>query len=224
MDNLGRTLEHWNRVHAIVMIVAFLVSVALNSLWVLGVLAAFSFFRLVYLFPHIVKGKANKITLFRILFLITLCFYWDIVSIYILEGIFVLNVILDVLDGYIARKFNEESDLGMIIDLEADAFFVILACFIFYYIEMIGFWILIPGVLRYLYKTIVSLLDKEKNFRETKKWYASYIAGIFFVILCVGLILPIPYSTTLLLIGSFLIIVSFSISFFEFFRFLNFQN
>ncbi|MBK7979621.1 MAG: CDP-alcohol phosphatidyltransferase family protein [Ignavibacteriae bacterium] len=105
-----------------------------------------------------------------------------------LISLYLFAYLTDILDGYFARKLNEISELGKIIDPFADKFLVIMIV-IFYYnydlIPQLYFWVII---LRDLF---------------------IFTGGIF-VSKKIGSVLPSNYlgKFTVLLIGIFLIIVT----------------
>ena len=93
---------------------------------------------------------ANKITIFRILsvpFLITAFVYYaphkDYLR-YVALGIFVLAVISDVIDGYIARVKKQKTKAGAILDPLADKILLITAFIFLYRISNLYFDIKLP--------------------------------------------------------------------------------
>ena len=137
------------------------------------------------------------------------------------EQLFVMlgiAVLLDVADGFLARKLKESSALGLHYDMEVDAFFVLIMGVYFFISRDVPFWILVPGLLRYLYTTMMALWPKQ-SFSESKQKYASTIAGVFFVILLLAIIMAGPIQLIMLAIGSALIMLSFGKSFYDYFSF-----
>ena len=165
-----------------------------------------------------IGGYANWITGFRLLLIIIGSFLFVSFSGKLILAIMLSAVILDVVDGFLARKFKQTSLFGQYFDMEVDAFFVLLMCFYYYIHGGVGWWILIPGSLRYIYRVLISLIPKP-NFIEKKRKYASYIAGLFFILLVGCLIAPNNILEPFLMIGSILIVASFGISFIEFILF-----
>ncbi len=226
IENRAR-IESWNSVHAIAMIgvtICALYLRNLNYLIIVG-LVSFGIFMiqnratLGSLKPF--AGYANWISLFRLLLLSAL-FIFGVPHFLFVVGL-ILVVCLDGLDGWMARKFDHSSLFGQYFDMEIDAFFVLLMCSWYYLFHDLGFWILLPGLLRYLYKFGIDLFPKP-DFEESKKSYASTIAGIFFVSLLLGLVLEGGMREVNLAIGAILIVFSFSVSTIEYIRFNKIAN
>jgi cardiolipin synthase (CMP-forming) len=94
---------------------------------------------------------SNYISLFRIVLAIPIFYYIsninDIVGArYILLSLYFLAYLSDIADGYFARKLNQVSELGKIIDPFADKVLIILVVTYLYYYEIIPsfyFWVII---------------------------------------------------------------------------------
>lgn len=105
-----------------------------------------------------------------------------------LISLYLFAYLTDILDGYFARKLNEISELGKIIDPFADKFLVIMIVIFYYNYD------LIPQ----LYLWVIILRD------------LFIFTGGIFVSKKIGSVLPSNYlgKFTVLLIGIFLIIVT----------------
>jgi len=163
-------------------------------------------------------GYANLVTTIRLLLILYVLYQWTNLAanqIFILFGI---NILLDVIDGKLARALNEQSEFGLFYDMETDALFVLTACMYLFLEVNVGWWILIPGLLRYIYKLMITAYSKP-DFEESKQKYAAVIAGIYFIILLVSVVWSHPLQYWILIFGSFLIILSFAKSFLDFFRY-----
>jgi len=140
---------------------------------------------------------SNYISFFRILLAIPIfVFISNINEIagarYILLFLYVLVYITDIADGYFARKFNEVTELGKIIDPLADKVLVFLVVTYLYYFQLIPsfyFWIII---LRDVIIFIGGVLVSKK----------------------IGKVLPSNYlgKITVLLIGLFIIMVTLGLN------------
>ena len=95
----------------------------------------------------------NLISIFR-LFLIPvflLVFHSDIENRILYSGlIFLLAGISDILDGYIARKYNLTSKLGAMLDPLADKLMSFAVLISFTTVKLIPLWILIPFLIKEL--------------------------------------------------------------------------
>ncbi len=102
---------------------------------------------------------------------------------YILAGeILILSGISDFLDGFIARKFNQKSQLGKMLDPAADKL-TLMAVMIsvgMKFHEVIPFMIIL--VLKELLMIVASIfLLKQKKFPTGAKWYGKIATVAFYV-------------------------------------------
>lgn len=211
-------INGWNNRHAILMLSLSVFVIFTKRIEILSLGGMISFSSLIHRgSEHLSKltppgGYANLVTGFRLLLIIVGSFLFSIVSKELLFIIMGSVVVLDVLDGFLARKFNQVTEFGQFFDMEVDALFVLLMCFYYFQYEGMGWWILVPGMLRYVYKVFIQIFPKE-GFVETKKRYASLVAGTFFTLLIICIMINLPYG---LEIGSLAIVLSFSVSITEY--------
>lgn len=208
----------WSEVHSYLLMAGLLASAFLQELYplVLIALSSFSYYGftqrtfLQTLQPF--AGYANWVTFLRLLLVCAAtAFYQELSNLYLFL-IFTSSVLLDVFDGYLARKYKHVSDFGLYFDMEADAFFVAVVATILYKKGMVGSWVLVPAYLRYVYMLVLKILPIEIQ-KEPKRSYASIIAGCFFVSLLLPFILPHSLYRWPLYICGFAIVISFAISF-----------
>lgn len=215
-------VNFWNDIHAVLMLLSACAALLIASLLPIIMIGFCSFFYFAYLHRAFLAslspfaGYANWVTLLRLVLVLFAFYFATTLKPLLFGGLLILSVALDAVDGYLARRFNQSSVFGQYFDMEVDALFVLGMCFYYYFFQDVPIWILIPGVLRYLFR-LVTMLIKKPDFQEKKKPYAAYIAGLFFGILLLCLVLSNTMTYYLLLFGSGLIIISFSISFWEFF-------
>ncbi len=217
-----KEISRWSTVHAYLMIAATIVSITMRQLEITGIIALASFAYFVSMFFPRHPGRANIVTSLRLLLLIGFSLLWQNLTAFRIFLVFGANALLDILDGFLARKYEETSFAGMYFDMEADALFVLLGCLYYYMSGIAGGWVIIPGVMRYMYKIYLSTVDPEGKFVERKKKFAAVIAGLFFVVLCISVILPVPANMWLLMAGSGMLMFSFGVSFIDLVRFLKY--
>lgn len=89
-------------------------------------------------------NTANKITMLRIvlvpIFMVILLSKLPFAN-YIALGVFVIASITDILDGYIARKYNQITNFGKFIDPLADKLLVIAALLVFTVNGSVALWV-----------------------------------------------------------------------------------
>ncbi len=213
-------VSEWSKTHAIVQLFGSLVSLGMGSFYPLLIAGSISFFVLFYrnrLFLASISpfaGYANQTTLVRLLIIVGCFLSVDLLSEVLLALLLGLGLLLDVLDGYLARRYHQQSQFGQYFDMEVDAFFVLLMTLHYFTHGLPFFWVLVPGLIRYVYE-IYLILNPKTHFVQTKQTYASIIAGIFFVILIGCLLLPTDLRRNMLLTGTILIVTSFSFSIYQ---------
>lgn len=158
-----------------------------------------------------IGGYANRITFLRLLIFCGASIFSPYLSHTALFLCFGIAVLMDVLDGYLARRFNQMSDFGLYLDMESDALFVALIATVLYDKGLIENWLLFPAYLRYFYMLFLKALPFPIK-KEPKRAYASIIAGCFFVSLLLPFILPEEIYYWPLGLCGVLIIFSFSVS------------
>ncbi len=98
--------------------------------------------------------RANKITVSRMvicpLTLFFIIYFWPSNKIAIPIALFIMVVseILDILDGYVARKYNEVSQIGKLLDPLSDAFWHGTVYFCLIQLELANPWLLFLMVSR----------------------------------------------------------------------------
>lgn len=131
-------------------------------------------------------GWANSITALRVLGILLLLFFQASLHPYIFLVVGILILVADGLDGYFARKYNTVSDFGDFFDKETDAFFVLAFCVILMKQELLGAWVILPGLMRYAFVLILYafriehiVLHKSKRRAFVGMWFMGTIMGCF---------------------------------------------
>ncbi len=124
----------------------------------------------------------NLISVIRILLVPVFCVFYFTpgMKIYAFAAL-VLSGISDVLDGYIARKYNQISDLGKVLDPIADKLFHIstIGC-----IVLKGFvspWLLLVVVAKELFMAVGGIVFLKKTHAViASRWYGKLASVLFF--------------------------------------------
>ncbi|MGP9684875.1 MULTISPECIES: CDP-alcohol phosphatidyltransferase family protein [unclassified Halomonas] len=126
-----------------------------SNWWVAGGFYAFISILILIFWPHGALGWANRVTLIRAVLV-------AIVAAGLLAGAFknaiwqwlliaVIALLLDGVDGWIARYTYSHSTFGARFDMELDALLIMLLCVGLWEFESLGAWVLLIGGMRYLF-------------------------------------------------------------------------
>ncbi|MEO0345806.1 MAG: CDP-alcohol phosphatidyltransferase family protein [Pseudomonadota bacterium] len=223
MDALDRRLNHFSNLIALVLPPSVVAAILLDAAQVVALACIVLFGGLLLgqrqrLVRHQTPpGLANLLTLFRLVLLIAVLCLFDSLTPALAFVAFAGNVMLDVLDGRIARARNETDRFGSHFDMEVDAVYVLTAGLYFHLVAGIAIWIVVPGLLRYVYRVAVWGLAGG-DFAERRRQYAAVIAGMSFALLCAATLLPGATQQLALALTTLLLCGSFAVSFTELFR------
>ena len=104
--------------------------------------------------------------------------------------IFTISAITDILDGYIARKYNYITDIGKLIDPLADKLTQVSLLLALTILKIIPLWILIIVFIKEL--TIIisaSFLYSKKDIVVYSKWYGKLATTLFYLAIVSSLII-----------------------------------
>ena len=134
------------------------------------------------------KHIPNILTILRFIF-IPFILYFIFTGNYVLGIVFfTVSGITDVLDGFIARKFNLVSNFGKLMDPLADKLTQIslLACLV--KVDIIPFWILVIVILKELLMVVGASFLYGKDVVVYSKWYGKLATVLFYLAIVISLI------------------------------------
>ncbi len=135
------------------------------------------------------KNIPNILTILRFIF-IPVILYFIFTKNYILAFIFfTLSGITDVLDGFIARKFNLISNFGKLMDPLADKLTQISVLASLVSVKIIPVWILAIVVLKELIMVIGASFLYGKDVVVYSKWYGKLATILFYLAIVISLII-----------------------------------
>jgi len=193
---------------------AIAVGIGFHHIWLISVFLCFLYYIINmhrFLKFSMSLGYANWVTIFRLSIIFALAFSYSYLENSTLAIFFTIAIILDGVDGYLARKFNQCSKAGECLDMESDAFLVILISWIHYDFGTLPSWILIPGGLRYYFGLSFFWLRQAQKEFPPKRIRAT-IAVLFFIALVVPFVISSQLSSIIIMISSICIILSFKAS------------
>jgi phosphatidylglycerophosphate synthase len=175
-------LLRWSEGHAAAMIAFTLTVMAGLPAWLLSLCGFMSFSLLIYRCRRRWTsggrfGRANAVTLLRLCGTLVLPWvapgqlvYWAAI-LFAMDGV----------DGWIARRAGLAGEFGEFLDKESDAILMLMLCLVLYRLpESFGPWILLPGLLRYLFVLFVKFA-KPPQAKEQRTAKARWIS--FFMVL-----------------------------------------
>ena len=112
------------------------------------------------------RNLPNKLTLFRILVIPVMCvlYPWDFKILNLLTaGLFSLGAITDFLDGYLARRMNNVTKIGEILDPISDKLLVCSALVVMTDSEVLSGWITVLVLCRELAVSGLRLASAEQG-------------------------------------------------------------
>jgi cardiolipin synthase len=160
----------------------------------------------------------NILTFIRLLLIPSFGYFLYIDNYKVAVFLFIISGVTDILDGYIARKFNMVTSWGKLADPLADKLMQITALVILTIKGNIPTFILVIVIIKELMMGIGSiLLLRQEEYVVSANWYGKLATVVFFVAI-VMIIMDIPYSNYLIiaaLIVTLFAFINYVISYFK---------
>ena len=134
------------------------------------------------------KHVPNILTILRFLFIPVILYYifmGDYLSAFIF---FTISGITDILDGFIARKFNLISNFGKLMDPLADKLTQISVLASLVIVKIIPIWILVIVMLKEFIMVIGASFLYGKDVVVYSKWYGKLATVLFYLAIVISLI------------------------------------
>jgi phosphatidylglycerophosphate synthase len=114
---------------------------------------------------------------------------------------------VDGVDGAIARRTGRSTAFGGRLDLETDAFLTLMMCLLLLHAGLVGGWVLVAGMWRYVYAAFVAVVPARGE--EPRSRLGRYVAGTLIVSLASGFLLGPRWAPPVVAIGTALVSYSF---------------
>jgi phosphatidylglycerophosphate synthase len=210
---LGKDLQRWTEWHAAAVGAALLGVLCGLPIAGFPIAAAISFAALIWRFrtqwtPSGRFGPANAITLFRLTLVLALFALIDRNSGWIGPAA-LFAFALDAADGWVARRYNLAADFGEFFDKEVDAFFLLALCLLLYTERRLGLWVLVPGVLRYLFVVYLKLAEPRPA-KEERNRFGCWSYFLMMLALISGFVIDNKVHLPLILLMTCVLCASFA--------------
>jgi phosphatidylglycerophosphate synthase len=212
-------LPVWNRYHCFALLAASVIFLLTHNLIFFVLAGTGSIMWLIFLSRDELKklapfgGWANRVTAIRYIAIMMLAmFYSSLTNLQI--ALWLAAIIpFDGIDGYLARKRNEKTEMGAYFDMETDVLFVCIASCILFVRGLSGYEILIIAFFRYIYVVLVFVLGYY-NIKEQRTKIGPIIAVYVFIAVTLAFLVSEIARIVLIYSAIVLLIVSFAYSFY----------
>jgi phosphatidylglycerophosphate synthase len=158
-------------------------------------------------------GQADRVTLVRATLFggvaaLTVDSFTRHTPVAVLVALAAVALVLDAVDGHVARRTGTVSALGARFDMEVDAFGILVLSV--YAARPVGGWVLAIGAMRYAYVAAAWMLPWLRGSLPPRYW-AKVVAATQGIVLVVAAadVLPRPLSSTALAVSLALLVESF---------------
>jgi phosphatidylglycerophosphate synthase len=158
-------------------------------------------------------GPANWVTLTRATLVgcvaaLTAESFWQNTPTRVLVGIAALALVLDAVDGYVARRTGTSSMLGARFDMEVDAFLILVLSV--YVARSMGAWVLAIGAMRYGYWVATKALVWMRGSPPPRYWnkVVAAIQGVVLAAVAAN-IFPEPVEVGAVIVALVFLVESF---------------
>ncbi len=156
----------------------------------------------------------NVLSVIRIVLIPIFFLLFSFELFYLAAAVVFISGITDMLDGFIARRFNQESELGKLLDPVADKLMQLAMAIC----ASIRYIVVIPLLVIFFIKELLMLLGSIKLFKKEKKpvaakWYGKLATFAFYTSMFLFLVIPnmpmilqatLVVTTSILLIHAFI--------------------
>lgn len=205
-------LERFPQLSAVLLLAACPLVALADGVWPLALAAALGFGLLLAArrgryTPQGSFGSANGITALRLAGVVALAVLGLGWPGYVVAALAVSLMLLDGVDGLLARRFGAESDFGAAFDVEVDALLVLVLGALLWQRERFGAWILWPGLLRHGY--VLTLAVRPGSGHEPRSLLGRFGFGAVVAGMLAGFVDGGRAGTVLAACGALIVTASF---------------
>jgi len=216
-DILSQSINRWVVGHSFLTLAASSVVISMNTLMSLLVSGILSFSILILIgLKHLsinrLVGPANLITASRLGAVLLVTGIAPNLSNSLILAMGLVLMLLDCLDGWLARRMNTASLWGEFFDKETDAYFLLVVCLAAFQRLLAGWEILVIGLLRYIF--VISLLILKRKPKKEKRSLRAQNVFTIVMLLLLSLFSPFDFPRfAFVVLALFLVLFSFGSDF-----------
>ena len=204
---------------ALVALASSTLALPLAAAWAAGavLLAIAALIRHFWSDPRRGLGPANRVTLVRALLVALLAGMlaapaWVDAHPVQVAAFAALALLLDGVDGWVARRWRCESDFGARFDMELDAFLILVLCVHLLAMDKAGPWVLVIGAMRYVFVAAMRPWPwLERPLRESRRRKLVCVWQVACLLLCLLPAIGGALATALLVLALALLAWSFAV-------------
>jgi phosphatidylglycerophosphate synthase len=161
-------------------------------------------------------GKANLVTLLRWTLTALLIGLWTEFEgralLWLAVGVATAVLMLDGVDGWLARRYKEASRFGARFDMETDAAMILVLAALVWHADRAGAWVLLAGLMRYAF-IAASLVQPwlGRALPPSRRRQAVCVAQVVALLCCLAPIVPQTWSPSIAAAGIATLSISFAI-------------
>jgi phosphatidylglycerophosphate synthase len=202
----------WSRLHAVAMLAASCVALALGVTWPVALAALASVAALLVSHrgrytPRGTFGPANAVTLLRLLLVAGLALVGPQIRGASAAQLVLAVFALDGIDGRLARRQQLASPFGARFDMECDGVLILVASLLAYLSGRLPPFILVSGTLRYVY--VLALMWLPAHREAPRSALGRYAFALMVLSLCASLWPLEPWHRPFALLATLLLVYSF---------------
>jgi phosphatidylglycerophosphate synthase len=193
-DSTPSWILRWSSLHALAVLGAVLVGWGDKTMRLVLALGALSFLLYLWLGRQRLKSRelwngANLVSLFRWVAMSVLGLTMAKAPGALILGGGILFMGLDTLDGWLARRQETQTEFSAFLDKEIDSLFLLIICLGLVSRHVVGAWILIIGLSRYVFVIAIAVL-RPAHPKERRSGRARLVYSAVLVVL-LSLFLPL---------------------------------
>ncbi len=163
-------------------------NMVLSLIWLFHIILFTLLFRN-YWITHIAQAWPNAVTFLRLTLMLLIVARFENIDRYLFCMLAWIAALLDILDGYLARKLNGQTLFGAVFDEEADAYYILFLSLLAFQNGILPWWILLSGIPRYVV-LILRLYHQSNQLPPAKVPGARWIAGTAFTLFPLLFVMP----------------------------------